>query len=105
MARTKPICNGTAGVNGPAQNSIIALVTVQYHGSINNANIAVTMTGDQNINSAIITHRIISFVRTLALRYFQMLLSLFFIRFFRGGFLFFLTSAPNAFYNAEYHSE
>lgn len=104
MARAKPICNGTAGVNGPAQNSIIALVTVQYHGFITNAKIAVTMTGDQNINSAIITHRIMSLVRTFALNHFHKLLNLSLSEICSFLSLFF-TSAPDAFYNAEYQSE
>lgn len=53
IANASPICNGIAGVNGPAQNAMIAPVAVQNQGLTMIANIAVTITGLQNINSAI----------------------------------------------------
>lgn len=46
-------CNGTAGVNGPDQNTIIAVNIVQNHLLTVIANIAVTMFGNQNITSAV----------------------------------------------------
>ena len=52
--KVKPICNGTAGVNGPAQKAHIIPNAVHHHGFTINAKRAVTMQGDQKISSAII---------------------------------------------------
>jgi len=54
MPNANATCSGTAGVNGPDQNTIIALKAVQYQGLINIANAAHTAQGDQNMTSAII---------------------------------------------------
>jgi hypothetical protein len=46
------ICNGTAGVIGPAQKAQIAPKTVHHQGLTNTARKPVTRHGDQNIASA-----------------------------------------------------
>lgn len=80
-------CIGIAGVNGPAQNTIIADTAVQYQGLTIHASNAQTITGDQNISSAKSIQINISLVKTLAFNQRQHPLSfseiLFFVPVFR----------------------
>lgn len=56
MASAKPICSGTAGVNGPAQNVTMATHAVHHQGLTMSAIAAHTISGDQNILSASSSH-------------------------------------------------
>lgn len=55
-ASAKPICSGTAGVKGPAQNVTMATHAVHHQGLTMSAIAAHTTSGDQNMPSASSSH-------------------------------------------------
>ena len=77
LDRLTLICN--AGVNGPAQNNMYALTTVHHQPLTHHAIIIPTITGAQNIASAINTHNSISLLNTFLRNHFHALLIFFFI--------------------------
>lgn len=83
IATANAICNGIAGVNGPAQKAHISPNGVQNQGLITIANIAVTMQGDQNINSAMMKYTIISLLITFFLNHCQNFFNLSFIHIYK----------------------